>query len=58
LGEWKTVRLPWSRFEGKGPGAENKGLDATTLRRIGIVAIGREMEVSIGVGGVKFYSVL
>jgi Complex I intermediate-associated protein 30 (CIA30) len=58
LGEWRTVRLPWSKFQGKGPGAEGKALDATTLRRIGVVAIGREMDVSIGVGGVKFYSVL
>jgi Complex I intermediate-associated protein 30 (CIA30) len=58
LGEWRTIRLPWSKFQGKGPGAESKALDATTLRRIGVVAIGREMEVSIGIGGLKFYSVL
>ena len=57
-GQWETVRLPFSEFHGKGPGAEGTEFDLSTLRRIGIVAIGREMEVTLGVSGLKFYSVL
>ncbi|CAB9502663.1 complex i intermediate-associated protein 30 [Seminavis robusta] len=57
-GEWTTVRMPFSDFIGKGPGAEEAPFDPSTLRRIGVVAIGREMEVTLGLAGLKFYSVL
>lgn len=52
------MRLPWSDFRGKGPGAEGADLDTSTLRRIGLVAIGREMEVNLALSGLKFYSVV
>lgn len=57
-GEWTSIRLPFSEFLGKGPGAEDVDFDVSTLRRIGIVAIGKTMEVSLGVSGLSFYSVL
>ena len=57
-GEWYTIRLPWSEFEGYGPGSSETSFSETTLRRIGILAIGKEMEVFLAVSGVRFYSVL
>jgi hypothetical protein len=57
-GEWQTVRIPWSVFRGHGPGTEGVSFDASTLRRLGLVAIGREMEVNLALGGVRFYSVI
>jgi len=58
-GAWSTVRISWSEFDGYGPGAENVSpMDVTTLRRIGIVAIGREMDVTLAVSNIKCYSVL
>lgn len=56
--QWTTVRLPWSVFVGKGPGAVDVPFDASNLRRIGIVAIGKEMEVTIAMAGARFYNVL
>eukprot|EP00815_Leptocylindrus_aporus_P001525 CAMPEP_0116057540 /NCGR_PEP_ID=MMETSP0322-20121206/4668_1 /TAXON_ID=163516 /ORGANISM="Leptocylindrus danicus var. apora, Strain B651" /LENGTH=289 /DNA_ID=CAMNT_0003541563 /DNA_START=180 /DNA_END=1049 /DNA_ORIENTATION=- len=55
---WKTIRLPWSCFVGYGPGASEIEFDNSTLRRLGIVAIGREMEVMLAVASVSFYRVL
>jgi hypothetical protein len=49
---WRTVKLPFSgfeayRFEGS--------FDATTLRRIGIVAIGRAFAADVCIGRLAFY---
>lgn len=55
---WETIRIPWSDFHGKGPGAENLPFDPSRLRRIGVVAIGREMEVYLALSKIGFYSVL
>ena len=55
---WKTIRLPWSCFVGYGPGASEIEFDNSTLRRLGVVAIGREMEVTLAVASVSFYRVL
>ena len=57
-GGWSTVRIPWSDFQGKGPGAEDLKFDPSQLRRIGVVAIGREMEVYLAVSKLAFYNVI
>ena len=54
-GEWQTVRVPWSQFIGKGPGAAEQALDVTRLRRLGIVAIGQERKVHLSVSSVRFF---
>lgn len=56
-GTWQTVRLPWSIFQGYGAGTEGVEFDPSSLRRLGVVAIGRAMEVNLALGGVRFYSV-
>ena len=55
---WETIRVPWSDFHGKGPGAEDVPFDPSRLRRIGVVAIGREMEVYLALSEIGFYSVV
>ena len=55
---WDTIRVPWSDFQGKGPGAEDVAFDPSKLRRIGVVAIGREMIVNLAVSKIGFYTVL
>ena len=50
-----TIRLPWTSFVGYGPGSDTEPFDASQLRRIGIVAIGKAMEVYLAVSSVKFY---
>lgn len=54
-GEWTLVRIPFAAFRGKGAGIEDMPFDTTTLTRIGIVAIGREMKVQLAVAGIRFY---
>ena len=54
-GVWCTVRLPFTDFTGHGPGCVDVPFDVTTLRRMGIVAIGKKMEVYLGIGRVAFY---
>ena len=56
-GEWQTVRIPFDSFEGYGM-SDMAPLDSSLLRRIGIVAIGEEMDVFLAVSSVKFYSVV
>jgi Complex I intermediate-associated protein 30 (CIA30) len=53
--EWHTIRLPFDQFKGRGEGAADYPLDVSTLKRIGIVAIGREMRVTLAVSGVRLY---
>jgi hypothetical protein len=54
---WKTVRLPWKDFKGFGPGPETTPFDATELRRVGIVAIGRKIEdLNLALAGLRFYT--
>uniref|UniRef100_A0A7S0UNR5 NADH:ubiquinone oxidoreductase intermediate-associated protein 30 domain-containing protein n=1 Tax=Pseudo-nitzschia delicatissima TaxID=44447 RepID=A0A7S0UNR5_9STRA len=53
-GEWTTVRLPWSRFDGFGWGAVENLLDTRAIRRIGLVAIGKEMDVSLALSSIRF----
>ena len=51
--EWQTVRLPFAEFEAH---RIETPLDLRTLRRIGIVAIGRAFHADIAIGGVRFFA--
>lgn len=51
--EWQTLRLPFADFEAHRIDAP---LDLSTLRRIGIVAIGSAFNADIAIGGVRFHS--
>jgi hypothetical protein len=51
--EWQTVRLPFAGFE---PHRIAAPLDLSTLRRIGIVAIGRAFHADIAIAGVRFHA--
>ena len=50
--EWKTVYLPFSEFE---PYRTPAGLNLPKLRRLGIVAIGRDFDADLCVKGLAFY---
>lgn len=50
--QWQAVRLPWSVFEGR---KTDKTLDPARLRRIGLLAIGREMQADVAVSAIRFY---
>ena len=49
---WLTVRLPFSEFR---PYRINQPLDLHTLRRLGVVAIGREMHADLCVARIILY---
>ncbi len=51
--EWQTLRLPWSAFEAHRTDAT---FDSARLRRIGILAIGSEMQADIAVSSIRVYS--
>jgi len=51
--EWQTVRLAFSDFDAHRIDAP---LDPSTLRRIGIVAIGRAFHADIAIAGVRFFA--
>ncbi len=53
--DWQTVKIPFTDFVGYGPGSSTIPFDASELRRLGIVAIGKAMEVYLAVAGVRFY---
>lgn len=55
---WETIRIPFSSFKLHGAEHLPVNLDYSALKRIGIVAIGQEMDVSLAVGDVRFYSVI
>ena len=50
--EWRTVRLPFAEFEAH---RIDTPLDRSTIRRIGIVAIGRAFHADIAISGVRFH---
>nr|WP_025057283.1 CIA30 family protein [Sulfitobacter noctilucicola] len=50
--ELQTVRIPFSQIE---PHRTDIPFDAARLRRIGILAIGREFEADVAVTGIRFY---
>jgi hypothetical protein len=55
--KWVKVRIPWSDFGGKGPGAEGTLIDRSMLTRVGVVAIGKEMNhVVLALSSFRFYT--
>nr|WP_147111591.1 CIA30 family protein [Tateyamaria sp. syn59] len=50
--EWTTIRIPFTEFEAHRTEAS---FDPARLRRVGILAIGREMQADVAVSGVRFY---
>jgi hypothetical protein len=50
--EWQTLYLPFSEFDGY---RTSKALDVGKLKRIGIVAIGREFRADLCIGRLGFY---
>lgn len=50
--QWQTVQMPFSSFEAHRTDAV---FDASTLRRIGILAIGRVFDADVTVAGVRLY---
>lgn len=51
-GEWQTVRIPFTEFEQNKTDAD---FDPRGLRRIGLLAIGREFHAELAVAGLRFY---
>jgi hypothetical protein len=49
---WQTVRLPFSEFR---PYRIEQPLDLQTLRRLGVVAIGRAMQADLCIGRIALY---
>ncbi len=49
---WTTLRLP---FAGLTPHRLGTPFDPAKLRRLGLVAIGREFEADLALGGLRFY---
>ena len=50
--EWVTVRAPFAELEAH---RTDRSFDAARLRRLGVVAIGREFEADVAVGDVRLY---
>lgn len=50
--EWRTLRLPFTDFK---PYRISQPLDLLTLRRLGVVAIGREMHADVCIGRIGLY---
>ncbi len=50
--EWNELRLPFAGFR---PYRTDVPLDVRHLRRLGLVAIGREFEADLSVAGLRFY---
>ncbi|SDJ76159.1 CIA30 family protein [Aliiruegeria lutimaris] len=51
--EWKTVFLPFAKFT---PHRTDQALNIAGLRRLGIVAIGRDFEADIAIADIRFYA--
>ncbi|MBK1670308.1 CIA30 family protein [Rhodovibrio sodomensis] len=52
-GDWRTIRLPFDGFTAHRIDAP---LDLSRLRRIGLVAIGREFRADLAVADLRFYA--
>jgi hypothetical protein len=50
---WNTIRFPFADFV---PHRTDVPIDLRRLRRLGLVAIGREFSADLGVGGVRFFA--
>ena len=51
--EWTTVFLPFSGFD---PHRTQRPFKPSRLRRVGVVAIGREFEADIAIADIRFYA--
>jgi hypothetical protein len=51
--DWQTIRIPFAELEAYKTG---QSFDASKLKRIGIVAIGRDFQASLCLASVKFYT--
>jgi hypothetical protein len=51
-GDWETFRFDWAAFEAR---KTDVAFDPARLRRMGILAIGAEMQADIAVSGIRFY---
>jgi hypothetical protein len=51
--KWATIQLPFSEFL---PHRTELPLNIARLRRIGIVAIGREFEADVAIADIRFYA--
>lgn len=51
--EWTTVFLPFREFA---PHRTERPLNLTRLRRVGVVAIGREFEADVAIADIRFYA--
>lgn len=49
---WQTLRLPFDRFV---PHRTERPLRTNRLRRIGLIAIGREFEADLAISDIRFY---
>jgi hypothetical protein len=54
-GEWTQVRIPWSEYKGHGLDATENAFDASTLLRLGVVAIGKQMDVTLALSSIGFF---
>lgn len=52
LQKWQKICLPWAAFE---PHRTDAMLDPARLRRIGVLAIGSEMQADIAVAEIRFF---
>jgi hypothetical protein len=52
LPRWQNLRLPFDSFQ---PHRIDKPLDKSKLRRLGVVAIGREMQADVCIGRLSLY---
>ncbi|MEX0310995.1 MAG: CIA30 family protein [Tateyamaria sp.] len=50
--DWTTVRFPFDTFEAHRTDA---AFDPAQLRRVGVLAIGREITADVSISGVRFY---
>lgn len=50
---WQTLRLPFDRFV---PHRTERPLRTSRLRRIGLIAIGREFEADLAIADIRFYA--
>jgi len=51
--DWQTIRIPFIQLEAYKTG---RSFDASKLKRIGIVAIGRDFQADLCLASVKFYT--
>lgn len=55
-GRWTTVQLPWSSFKGFGLEDVESILNCSAIRRVGLVAIGKEMDVRLALSSIRFFT--